>query len=92
MDEVNYETRAKALEAENAALRTALTMMHRRAQRNEGAAARLDRVRSGYERDLRTMVSNVTYWRNEGQRLRRDIRELTTRLSKIPSWIASWFS
>lgn len=92
MDETTHETRAKALEAENAALRTALSMMHRRAQRNEGAAARLERVRAGYAADLRTMVQNVTYWRNEGQRLRRDIRVLTTRLAKIPSWITSWFS
>lgn len=92
MDEVNYETRAKALEAENAALRTALTMMHRRAQRNEGAAARLDRVRSGYAADLRGMVQNVAYWRNEGQRLRKRLYEAEKAIAQIPGWLRSWFS
>lgn len=84
--------REKNLEAENAALRTALSMMHRRAQRNEGAAARLDRVRTGYAADLRSMVQNIAYWRNEGQRLRKRVYEAEKLLARIPRWVLSWFS
>lgn len=97
LEETREEAQALRIEnsklhLENQALRDSLTMMHRRAQKNEGAQARLERVRAGYDKDLRTQVQNVTYWRNEGHRMRRRANEAEKILSKIPRWIVSGFA
>jgi len=70
------------LRTEKAALTEALSLMHRRAQQNEGAAHRLERVRVGYLRDLKMQLAHTRFWKHkyrevwEGDQIRKELAEV----------------
>lgn len=84
------------LDNENKAIRRALSMMHRRAQANEGAAHRLQKVRDGFDRELcRQAVlfdDRESKWKAFADSLRRDVADMRIELADARrTWFARFF-
>ncbi len=79
------------LEEANQALRCAVRMMHRRAQKSEGAIRRLDRLRGSHDRVVRIHVERAGYWYDKWEAEDVKKRALLRVFETIPGWVVSFF-
>lgn len=83
------------LRAENAALRTAVSLMHRRAQRFEGATRQLANARKGFANAMHEERERVADYERRGLAQLRTYAKMAgedeERLQKIPGWIRALF-
>ena len=81
--EVALKARIQELEQLNGALLRSVSLMHRRTQANEGAAARAEKAKAGAEREIRGAYANANYWRDRATREAASARHLAVTLDKV---------
>lgn len=94
----------ESLKAENAALRRAISLMHRRCQANEGAAARHEKAKRGLQNEVRGQAACTAYWKKRAaeaaaraENEARSARNLAATLDRVINrsfWktVKGWFS
>lgn len=86
------QVKIRQLEEENAALRRGIAMIHRRCQKNEGAAARMEKLRAGYEKDLEERSAIARQWQESVRNLVVELERLTMERASLLSVVKGWFS
>lgn len=77
------EEKIARLEEENAAMRKAVALMHRRAQRHEGAAHREQRCRDGYAKDVANQVKWTEFWREKAEGAQQDLAFAIRKIARL---------